>query len=87
VRELRSAVERAVRQLDAGDTQPVANIETFAAARSRGLAELERRYLLGVLERSALNVSEAARLAGMDRRNFQRLLRRHHIDVRALRGS
>jgi len=88
VRELRSAVERAVRQLDAGDTEPTAaDIETFAAARSRGLAELERRYLLGVLERSALNVSEAARLAGMDRRNFQRLLRRHHIDVRALRRS
>ena len=89
VRELRHAVERAVRQLDAGDTDPgpAAAVETFAAARSRGLAELERRYLLAVLERSGLNVSEAARVAGMDRRNFQRLLRRHRIDVRALRGA
>jgi transcriptional regulator with PAS, ATPase and Fis domain len=87
VRELRSAVERAVRQIDAADTGPAAEHETFAAARSRGLAELERRYLLDVLERSSLNVSEAARAAGMDRRNFQRLLRRHRIDVRALRGG
>jgi transcriptional regulator with GAF, ATPase, and Fis domain len=89
VRELRSAVERALSNLDAGDTAPgpAGEIETYAVARNRGIAELERRYLLAVLERSQLNVSEAARLAGVDRRNFQRLLRRHGIDVRTLRGA
>ena len=42
-------------------------------------ATFERAYLLNVLERAAGSMSEAARLAGIDRTNLRRLLKRHHI--------
>jgi two-component system response regulator GlrR len=45
-------------------------------------AEFERRYLVRAMERSSGSVSEAARLSGLDRTNFRRLLQRHN-----LRGS
>jgi two-component system response regulator HydG len=42
--------------------------------------KFEQRYLTKVMERSHGSVSEAARLAGLDRTNFRRLLQRHGID-------
>jgi DNA-binding NtrC family response regulator len=55
-------------------------------ARDRFVEEFEKRYLTDILERAQMNVSEAARQAGVDRRNFQRLLRRHQISPRELKG-
>jgi transcriptional regulator with GAF, ATPase, and Fis domain len=45
-------------------------------------AEFERRYLVRAMKRAGGSVSEAARLSGLDRTNFRRLLQRHN-----LRGS
>ena len=59
--------------------------EPFMASRERFVDAFERRYLTDILERCDANVSEAARQAGVDRRNFQRLLRRHHIIPRELK--
>ena len=42
-------------------------------------AEFERRYLLRVMERAGGSVSEGARVAGLDRTNFRRLLQRHDL--------
>lgn len=42
-------------------------------------AEFERRYLIRVMDRAAGSVSEGARLAGLDRTNFRRLLQRHGL--------
>lgn len=42
-------------------------------------AEFERRYLVRVMERSRGSVSEGARLSGLDRTNFRRLLQRHGL--------
>jgi DNA-binding NtrC family response regulator len=88
VRELRNAVERAALKLgrnpsdaDAASDRP----EPFIASRDRFVDAFEQRYLTDILERCDANVSEAARQAGVDRRNFQRLLRRHHIIPRELK--
>jgi transcriptional regulator with GAF, ATPase, and Fis domain len=88
VRELRNAVERAALRLGGGsaggDVDP-GRPEPFMRARDRFVLDFERRYLVDVLERCELNVSEAARQSGVDRRNFQRLLRRHQINPRELK--
>jgi DNA-binding NtrC family response regulator len=49
-------------------------------AKRRASTAYERAYLLKVMERAHGSVSEAARLAGIDRTNFRRLLQRHGID-------
>jgi transcriptional regulator with GAF, ATPase, and Fis domain len=41
--------------------------------------QLERCYLASVMEKAGGSVSEAARLAGLDRTNFRRLLHRYGI--------
>ena len=53
---------------------------TLTEAKRRAAAEFEKRYLLRVMEKSKGSVSEGARLAGLDRTNFRRLLQRHGID-------
>ncbi|MBS1120005.1 MAG: two component, sigma54 specific, transcriptional regulator, Fis family [Deltaproteobacteria bacterium] len=49
-------------------------------AKRRASASYEARYLKRVMEKAKGSVSEAARLAGLDRTNFRRLLQRHAID-------
>ncbi|HWG95771.1 MAG TPA: sigma-54 dependent transcriptional regulator, partial [Nitrospira sp.] len=49
--------------------------EKFAAVRN-----FEQTYLAKLLRTSQGNVTHAARLAGKDRRAFQRLLQKHHLD-------
>jgi two-component system, NtrC family, response regulator HydG len=49
-------------------------------AKRRAGAAFEKRYLMRVMEKAKGSVSEAARLAGLDRTNFRRLLQRHGID-------
>jgi two-component system response regulator AtoC len=54
-------------------------------AKRRVASEFERNYLLFVIEKAHGSVSEAARVAGLDRANFRRLLQRHAIDPEAFR--
>jgi DNA-binding NtrC family response regulator len=49
-------------------------------AKRRASAEFEKNYLTIAMKRSGGVVSEAARLSGLDRTNFRRLLQRHGID-------
>jgi two-component system, NtrC family, response regulator HydG len=49
-------------------------------AKRRASAAFEKRYLMRVMEKAKGSVSEGARLAGLDRTNFRRLLQRHGID-------
>ena len=46
-------------------------------AKRRVVRDFDRAYAQQLLERSNGNVSEAARLAGLDRSNFRRVLRKH----------
>ncbi|MGN6109014.1 MAG: sigma-54-dependent transcriptional regulator [Kofleriaceae bacterium] len=49
-------------------------------AKRRASAAYEKSYLTRVMEKAKGSVSEAARLAGLDRTNFRRLLQRHGIE-------
>ncbi len=51
----------------------------YRLAKERALEEFERGYFLSLLDRTAGNVSEAARQAGLDRSNFRRALRRAKV--------
>ncbi len=91
VRELRNVVLRSIPFADgdliglealpealrtAGEAVPVGS---FHAAREQILASFERRYLADVLERCAGDLGRAAREAGVDRKGFARMLRRHGL--------
>lgn len=53
--------------------------EIFRDAKERMVRQFERTYLVQVMAAVDGNVSRAARLAGMQRRDFQRLLRKHDV--------
>jgi DNA-binding NtrC family response regulator len=96
VRELENVIERAVvlTRSDAitvdvlpsellepiGTSAPVGDETTMPFTEARSIFEL--RYLRRALERASGNIAEAARLAGLDRSNFRRMLKRHRLDSR-----
>ena len=49
----------------------------FRTAKALAVQSFEERYVREVLDRTERNVSRAARLAGLDRSNFRRLMRRY----------
>ncbi|WP_084226785.1 sigma 54-interacting transcriptional regulator [Nitrosospira sp. NpAV] len=53
---------------------------TYSAAKSMVLEQFERHYLGQLMERTHGNVSQAARLAGKERRAFGKLLKKHGIN-------
>lgn len=93
VRELQAVVQRAVLtattpsisssdfELPDGAPPAAQGHMTLQAARSVAVTQCERSYLSTVLRRCEGNVTQAARLAGKERRSFQRLLRKHSIAV------
>jgi DNA-binding NtrC family response regulator len=59
---------------------------TFAEARAAAVARFERDYVVEALAATGGNVTQAARLAGLDRANFRRILRRNGVGP-AARGE
>jgi DNA-binding NtrC family response regulator len=51
----------------------------FAEARERAVDGFARAYLEDALRRSQGQIAQAARLAGLDKSNFRRLMRRHRV--------
>jgi two-component system, NtrC family, response regulator GlrR len=92
VRELYNVLQRAV-VFCSGTQVQLADIADLSAAaespkppggnfhdeRARAVAAFERSYIEEMLRRAAGNVTQAARLAGKDRRVFGRLMKRHNI--------
>lgn len=56
--------------------------ETYSSAKSKVLQQFERQYLSQLMERVSGNVSQAARLAGKERRALGKLLKKHSITTR-----
>ncbi len=52
----------------------------FPDAKKAALGEFERQYLAEMMRRTAGNKAQAARLAGMDRANFRRVLKKYDIE-------
>jgi len=71
-----------VTDADTGDDQ----LPPLTEAKRRASAVFEKNYLTLAMERAKGSISEAARLAGLDRTNFRRLLQRHGIDATAFKG-
>jgi len=73
-------------------TQKVSLLDTddelppLIEAKHQMIATFEQTYLSKVLRKSKGSVSEAARLAGLDRANFRRLLQRYSIDPASYRS-
>ena len=58
-------------------------IGPFRMLKARAVNQFELEYLTRLLEASGGNVSNAARSAGKERRDFGRLLKKHHLEPRA----
>jgi DNA-binding NtrC family response regulator len=77
----REPARRRARRLEArpGDRAQPRELEPFRVAKERALVRWERAYLASLLEHVGGNLSEAARLASMDRSHLRDLLKRHGI--------
>jgi DNA-binding NtrC family response regulator len=60
---------------------------SLSEAKKRALDDFERRYVTRALERAQGNLTEAARVSGLDRSNFRRVLTRLGIDADLFRES
>ena len=96
VRELENVIEAAVALCDgpvigAKDlvlaSEPSPSGTSFREAKARIVTEFEREYVSRLLSACRGNVSEAARVAGKNRRAFWELIRRHNVDVQELRRA
>ena len=58
-------------------------ITPYRMLKARAMRTFELDYLTRLLQASGGNVSDAARSAGKERRDFGRLLKKHHLEPRA----
>ncbi|MBN2800038.1 MAG: sigma 54-dependent Fis family transcriptional regulator [Deltaproteobacteria bacterium] len=63
----------------AREEEPAETPASLKEARDQVLDAFERQYLEGMLERTGGNLSEAARLAGVDRKTLGRMIKRHGL--------
>ncbi len=61
------------------------NTGSYTILKKKWSDVFEKEYLTGILERHQGNVTAASKEAGVDRSNFLRLLRRHHLDASVYR--
>jgi len=101
VRELENAIERAVvlartdiltPDLLPSELRPSTEVRVPSSREpqlplSEARSRFERNYLTQTLRRAEGNTAEAARLSGVDRSNFRRLLRRHGLSASAAKEA
>lgn len=93
VRQLQNVVEQAA-ALSTTEIVPASLVQRALRADPSGVLPLaeardrfEREYLEALLQITAGNVSSAARLAGRNRTEFYKLLKRHHLEPELFRAS
>jgi DNA-binding NtrC family response regulator len=96
VRELEHVVERAVVLTDNELLQGVeviqsrlkdqSPLESFSVAKTKSIAQFERRYIHDLLLAYEGNVTHAAAAASKNRRALWVLIRKHHIDMQSIRS-
>ena len=62
----------------------LAAVSSFRHAKAQALRAFERGYALVVMRQAGGNVTQAARLAGQERRAFGKLIKKHGIDPQHL---
>ena len=62
-------------------------IETYKEAKDRFLDDFTRSYIQRLLEETSGNISQAARMSGLERVSVQKMLRRLGIDAEEFRGK
>jgi two-component system response regulator HydG len=68
------------------DVTTAGELTPLTEAKRRASSAFEKRYLIAAMTRAKGSVSEAARIAALDRTNFRRLLQRHGIDPLTFKG-
>ena len=81
VRTLPEPVRGVSHASQAGEARSYAS-RTFAEAKQEVLDAFERSYVTDLLRRTQNNKAQAARLAGMDRANFRRVLKKYDVETR-----
>lgn len=71
-------------RMDCITNASAASYSTYSSAKSAALEQFEQEYLSHLMARAHGNVSQAARLAGKERRALGKLLKKHGIRARAL---
>jgi DNA-binding NtrC family response regulator len=61
--------------------------QPLVKAKNNLINEFEQQYLLSALNKANGNISEAARLAGKERRSFTRLLEKHDLDSTQIKSQ
>lgn len=59
---------------------PIDTRDTLSAARRKGLAEIERRYLKDVLSRNKGRINASASEAGVGTRQLNKLMHKYNLD-------
>ena len=77
---LRISAEQAATDDDAQTMALPGAVHTWKEARGLVVDALERAYLEDLMQRSNGKLSEAARIAQIDRRTIQRMLQKHEMD-------
>jgi hypothetical protein len=87
VHELEVRVEKAEKHTVSADAWNDSEMtSSYTVLKKKWSEAFEKEYLSSVLERHQGNVTAAAKEAAVDRSNFLRLLRRHHIEASNYRG-